>query len=101
MMVQLQRAVGRRCSCGARTQAASYFTKAVLAVGSVLLAVGGPGTKARAVQDVPAQYIVTPQQFGAKADGVADDTAAIQKAINTVFERGGNSRHSTVPGPIQ
>jgi hypothetical protein len=41
------------------------------------------------VPDVPESRIVTPQQFGAKADGVADDTEAIQKAINTVFDRGG------------
>ncbi len=38
---------------------------------------------------MPARYIVTPQQSGAKADGATDDTAAIQKAINAVFERGG------------
>lgn len=44
---------------------------------------------ATTIQDIPAQYIVTPQQFGAKANGVTDDTAAIQQAINTVFERGG------------
>ena len=42
-----------------------------------------------AMPDVPEKYFVTPQQFGAKADGVTDDTDAIQKAINTVFGRGG------------
>ena len=89
MMVQPQQTAGRRCSGGTRVPAVSYFNKAVLAVVSVLSALGVMGTKAGAVQDVPTRYIVTPQQFGAKADGVTDDTNAIQKAINTVFERGG------------
>ena len=42
-----------------------------------------------AIPDVPDKFIVIPQQFGAKADGVTDDTEAIQEAINTVFGRGG------------
>ena len=59
------------------------------AVVSALLAAGHQGTSAETVGGVPTRYIVTPQQFGAKADGVTDDSAAIQKAINVVFERGG------------
>jgi|ERR1035438_1285716 hypothetical protein len=70
-------------------RALARYNKAVLGSVSVLLALGVIGTKAGAIPDVPAQYIVTPQQFGAKADGVTDDTDAIQKAINTVFARGG------------
>ncbi|MEN6449660.1 MAG: glycosyl hydrolase family 28-related protein [Thermoguttaceae bacterium] len=61
------------------------------AVVSALMAAGRPVGSAETVGDVPTRYIVTPQQFGAKADGVTDDTAAIQKAINTVFERGGGT----------
>ena len=60
-----------------------------LGVVSALLAADIRGASAQTVGDVPARYIVTPQQFGAKADGATDDTAAIQKAINAVFERGG------------
>jgi hypothetical protein len=60
-----------------------------LAIVSALLAAGHQGTSAETVGGVPTRYIVTPQQFGAKADGVTDDSAAIQKAINLVFERGG------------
>src|ERR1035438_6022387 len=70
-------------------RALARYNKAVLGSVSVLLALGVIGTKAGAIPDVPAQFIVTPQQFGAKADGVTDDTDAIQKAINTVFTRGG------------
>jgi hypothetical protein len=70
-------------------QALACYNRVVLGSVSVLLAWGVLGTRAGAVPDVPAQYIVTPQQFGAKADGVTDDTDAIQKAINTVFARGG------------
>jgi len=55
-------------------------------VGAVFLALV---LSASALPDVPDKYIVTPQQFGAKADGITDDTEAIQKAINTVFLRGG------------
>ena len=70
-------------------QALAHYNKAVLRSVLVLLACGVLGTKAGAIPDVPAQYIVTPQQFGAKADGVTDDTDAIQKVINTVFTRRG------------
>ena len=34
-------------------------------------------------------YFVTPQQFGAIADGIIDDTAAIRKAIDVAFETTG------------
>jgi hypothetical protein len=44
---------------------------------------------AAVIPEVPDKYIVTPQQFGAKADGLTDDTEAIQRAIDTVFDRGG------------
>ena len=54
----------------------------------VLMAMPNSATSAT-MPDVPERYIVTPQQFGAKADGVTDDTDAIQKAIDTVFGRGG------------
>ena len=70
-------------------QVLACYNKAVLGSVSVLLALGVIGTRAGAIPDVPAQYIVTPQQFSAKADGATDDTDAIQKAINTVFARGG------------
>jgi hypothetical protein len=68
-----------------------FAAKCLLALGVVLalMATQRPGASAETIEDVPARYIVTPQQFGAKADGTTDDTAAIQKAINTVFERGG------------
>ena len=70
-------------------QGMAGYRKAVLGTLSVWLALGVIGARAGAVPDVPAQYIVTPQQFGAKADSVTDDTDAIQKAINAVFARGG------------
>jgi hypothetical protein len=70
-------------------QVLAGYSRTVLGSVSVLLACGVIGTGAGAVPDVPAQYIATPQQFGAKADGVTDDTEAIQKAINTVFAQGG------------
>ena len=60
-----------------------------LGVMSALLAAERLGASAETVGDVPVRYIVTPQQFGAKADATTDDTAAVQKAINAVFERGG------------
>lgn len=66
-----------------------YYRNVILGSLAVLLIFGNAGLKAEAITDVPAQYIVSPQQFGAKADGVTDDTDAIQKAINTVFTRGG------------
>lgn len=34
---------------------------------------------------------VTPQQFGAKGDGIADDTAAIQAALDHVASKGGGT----------
>jgi hypothetical protein len=70
-------------------QAPARYNQAVLKIVFMLLASGGMGARAGALPNVPAQYMVTPQQFGAKADGVTDDTDAIQKAINTVFTRGG------------
>ena len=70
-------------------QALTPYNKAVFGSALVLLAWVVMGTSAGAMPDVPSQYIVTPQQLGAKADGVTDDTDAIQKAINTVFARGG------------
>ena len=69
--------------------ALACYNQAVLWGVWVLLACGVMGARGGAMPDVPAQYILTPQQFGAKADGVTDDTDAIQKAINTVFARGG------------
>ena len=69
----------------------SFGSKCLLALGvvSVLCAAERPGASAETVGDVPVRYIVTPQQFGAKADAVTDDTIAVQKAINAVFEKGG------------
>lgn len=60
-----------------------------LGVVSTLFVAACQGAIAEAVGNVPARYLVTPQQFGAKADGATDDTATIQKAINAVFQRGG------------
>lgn len=61
---------------------------ALVAIFPVLVALANSATSA-AMPEVPEKYLVTPQQFGAKADGVTDDTDAIQKAIDTVFGRGG------------
>lgn len=61
----------------------------ITAIFLVLVKIGNMAADAASVPDAPTQYIVTPQQFGAKADAVTDDTDAIQKAINAVFARGG------------
>jgi hypothetical protein len=56
----------------------------------------GPAPDPLSDADLPLGY-VTPQQFGAKGDGVADDTAALQAAINTAFVVCLNSAGSEVP----
>jgi hypothetical protein len=66
-----------------------WFLRPALAGGLAVLLAWGPTASGAPMPDVPAQCIVTPQEFGAKADGATDDTDAIQRAINTVFARGG------------
>lgn len=59
--------------------------------------VGGPdgkyqaptGTASRTIQAVISGIQLTPQDFGAKGDGIHDDTSAIQAAVNAVVAAGG------------
>jgi hypothetical protein len=61
----------------------------LLAGGTAILAGVGIATHAGPEPATSTPPVFTPQQFGAHANGVADDTEAIQKAINAVFARGG------------
>lgn len=49
-------------------------------------------------------WIVTPEMYGAKGDGITDDTAAIQNALNTgntvVFKKGATYLISTAIRPV-
>jgi len=79
--MQMQEAIGRRgilvgAGAGLATVAAGAFGATPAHAESVNPATLEPGS------------FVTPQQFGAVGDGKADDTAAIQAAIDSVVDRG-------------
>jgi hypothetical protein len=67
--------------------------------GSTYYTDGGTGAVTRALQDVVRGQFVDVKNYGAVGDGIVDDTAAIQRAINTgksIYFPAGTYRMSTV-----
>ena len=68
-------------------------------------AVASPATAAPAAPDDASPTLVNVREFGARGDGKADDTKAVQRAVDAAAERGGrhgrSSRSGHRPGHAQ
>ena len=68
-----------------------------IAIGICLICATGYGQTLQALDNVYKDS-VNVRQFGAKGDGIADDTAAIQKAFNSAFQQRKSIRVNTMKG---
>ena len=68
------------------------FRSATLVLAAALAAVAVPPVSAQSIittrPDDPEGVYVTPEDFGVVGDGLADDSAALQAALDKAVERG-------------